>query len=272
MKFKDQEELVALLTQGIELGQFPNTLYQFKPLTKYTENIFQNDEIFFSSITNFNDPFEGKFIHDVDYKDYEVYLYLLGLKYQKHNIDIDINILYNAVINDRITFNKNNLTTINNLLENSGVGCFVTNYNNLLMWSHYANSHKGVCIEYEILKSPETFVSPIPVEYSNKYPKLNYIRNQHDLLEKTICRKSTEWSYEDEFRILKPKNGVYKIKKESIRSISFGVKCSENDRIELVKILKNNNYNHVKLYQCLLSQRSFELERKDVTVDLFSKV
>ncbi|MCU8137862.1 DUF2971 domain-containing protein, partial [Vibrio vulnificus] len=33
-------------------------------------------------------------------------------------------------------------------LETKKILCLATEHNNLLMWSHYADSHKGICIEY----------------------------------------------------------------------------------------------------------------------------
>lgn len=30
--------------------------------------------------------------------------------------------------------------------------CMTETYDNILMWSHYANSHKGICIEYDVKK------------------------------------------------------------------------------------------------------------------------
>ena len=33
-------------------------------------------------------------------------------------------------------------------LESKKILCLATEHDNLLMWSHYADSHKGICIEY----------------------------------------------------------------------------------------------------------------------------
>ena len=45
------------------------------------------------------------------------------------------------------------------------IGCFTTSVaNNLPMWAHYANNHKGICIEYKVL-SPDFFY---PVIYEER--------------------------------------------------------------------------------------------------------
>jgi len=50
-------------------------------------------------------------------------------------------------------------TTLNNLftqfLNNSSVACFSRSYTNFLMWSHYASSHTGICLEFEVDIDPQ---------------------------------------------------------------------------------------------------------------------
>lgn len=95
------------------------------------------------------------------------------------------------------------------------VSCFSKNNNSLLMWSHYANCHKGVCIEYD---RPEDFVN---VKYRKKSSKFNLVfttkraianfmfgnrdsETEPDLkiLLKPFFVKSTNWKYEDEVRCM----------------------------------------------------------------------
>ena len=42
------------------------------------------------------------------------------------------------------------------------------------MWAHYANNHKGMCVEYELLQISEQLkFSPIPVIYTDERVSLN---------------------------------------------------------------------------------------------------
>ena len=34
-------------------------------------------------------------------------------------------------------------------ISQRGVACFTTELNNILMWSHYADGHKGFCLEFD---------------------------------------------------------------------------------------------------------------------------
>ncbi|MBK7525892.1 MAG: DUF2971 domain-containing protein [Saprospiraceae bacterium] len=68
-----------------------------------------------------------------------------------------------------------------------GVCSFTTNNNNILMWSHYANNHKGICLEFITLN--ERLLSEMlhPIIYTNKKPIINDFK---DIMHKGLFRKS----------------------------------------------------------------------------------
>ena len=94
------------------------------------------------------------------------------------------------------------------------VGCFSTINNSSLMWSHYADANKGICIEYDFnnLKSPIQKSMLFPVLYTES-PLI-----MQDLFEDdkrkivdypidtaVLCsalNKSEAWKYEHEWRIV----------------------------------------------------------------------
>ena len=77
----------------------------------------------------------------------------------------------------------------------------------ILMWSHYADSHKGFCIEYR--RSPDNALADagkVTYPEDDKFPEINYfVRDKHKLVEevsKIVLTKSKRWKYEKEWRIL----------------------------------------------------------------------
>lgn len=75
---------------------------------------------------------------------------------------------------------------------------------NILMWSHYANSHKGICIEYEYNRDYKKSNFARPVKYSNDFLHLGKYRDfdlDDDECNYGIFQKSKHWRYENEFRI-----------------------------------------------------------------------
>lgn len=82
-----------------------------------------------------------------------------------------------------------------------------------LMWSHYANYHKGFCIEYDIKSvPPDNYVSRFlyPVAYSDSIPDLTAHTQRgiddpefNNLYPNLIgLRKASDWAYEREWRLL----------------------------------------------------------------------
>ena len=54
---------------------------------------------------------------------------------------------------------------INDIKSHTFIICLSKEYNDILMWSHYADSHRGICIGYDASKCTNRI---IPVAYSNK--------------------------------------------------------------------------------------------------------
>jgi hypothetical protein len=77
--------------------------------------------------------------------------------------------------------------------------CLTPNPCSSLMWSHYGEGHRGICLEFQ-LDNP-VFKGAWEVSYAEGYPKwaphkaLDYAMDM-------ILTKSDEWAYEKEFRII----------------------------------------------------------------------
>jgi hypothetical protein len=81
-----------------------------------------------------------------------------------------------------------------------GVCCFTTKADSTLMWSHYADHHKGICLEFGA--DNHVVSAALKVEYRAEYPFLDLSDNgaEHNLL--PLISKSSEWAYEDEYRLV----------------------------------------------------------------------
>ena len=108
------------------------------------------------------------------------------------------------------------------LLDSYPFYCLSKNGKSNLMWSHYADSHKGFCIEFktEYLKADR-------VEYQMEIPEIELIdflnhKTQKDFSKKiwdALRTKLEEWKYEDEYRF-QPGNAM------PFRKLPKGEKCA----------------------------------------------
>ena len=84
--------------------------------------------------------------------------------------------------------------------------CFTQSKTNLPMWNHYANGHKGVCLEYDTteINNIININALFPVKYVDKLPDgISLMKAQDELrMEYFLMHKLRDWSYENEWRLI----------------------------------------------------------------------
>lgn len=163
----------------------------------------------------------------------------------------------------------------NYLLDSIKVGCLTTKKDNTLMWSHYADKHRGICIEYDIGKIYEkdnliinkvNYNMPIITHKSIVDNETLEIDNINRLIE-LFSLKSNEWKYEKEYRILyydkeRKKDGI--LIDCPIKSICFGTETSEDDKNLIYEIVKNKKGNKIEFKEAKFKQdKLFEINIED---------
>lgn len=91
------------------------------------------------------------------------------------------------------------------LNERSGLLCFSASWKNPLMWSHYGERHKGICLGFEVqgdlLRSIAYKRSRIQLA---QWKDENSVNPPAKLKEMFLCTKFIDWKYEDERRVVLP--------------------------------------------------------------------
>ena len=87
------------------------------------------------------------------------------------------------------------------LKATNGVVCFSLSWNNILMWSHYGDRHKGICLGFDV---PDDDVGK--VEYVKNMLVAGDLQKASEeersrIMEALFWVKYDGWSYEDEVRI-----------------------------------------------------------------------
>lgn len=101
---------------------------------------------------------------------------------------------------------KDNL--INLFGDTYGVLSLSRSNKSLLMWSHYASSHCGFVIGFDENNDffhQSTIEGKVTNPYSVKYSdqKITVDLDAENMIEKILCHKSLEWSYEQEERVFR---------------------------------------------------------------------
>jgi hypothetical protein len=77
--------------------------------------------------------------------------------------------------------------------------CLTPFPNSTLMWSHYADNHRGICLEFS--KDNPLIEKARPVRYREAYPEWTPLAITHGPVDLALT-KSTDWAYEREFRLI----------------------------------------------------------------------
>lgn len=120
------------------------------------------------------------------------------------------------------------------------------------MWSHYADSHKGVCVKYKLTKhfikpqgpygreTDKDYICKVLRLYPMKYEPDVSLNNMKSISPTDIiCRKSSVWSDENEVRLIsynpysEKKWFAEPLEDSTIEEIIFGYKCSKEDRTKI---------------------------------------
>lgn len=80
------------------------------------------------------------------------------------------------------------------------VYCLSIHADSILMWSHYAASCKGLCLEFSVQN--KLFCAALRVEYLNHCPTFSVAATDEDANLRPLLTKSAAWGYEDEFRVV----------------------------------------------------------------------
>jgi hypothetical protein len=209
-----------------------NQVYKY---TKYRKDFFENFQLKLSRFGEFNDPFEmmpGDFLLTLPQTE-------LATIFTQHPLlsdpDHHLECYQNVSAGVRASL---------------GVICFSGRSDSLLMWSHYADNHNGICIEFdtqsnffkkENLEEYQFFLS---VKTSSedaslwKLREVTYNKNRPLFIDPAELEheteswfiKSDEWAYEKELRALIPlTNAIHRddmffcsINRDNVKAVTLG--------------------------------------------------
>lgn len=143
---------------------------------------------------------------------------------------------------------------------------------NLLMWAHYAESHKGFCVVYnniieDILSNCKHCVCFKPICYNSIFPEKEGGLEGYEIT--PILTKSNQWKYEREVRFISRKKGKHELgkpPKEVVKAIYLG--CRFNTNSKHYKLLTCFAEAHkIPCYQAKISPIAYELDFRLIQKD-----
>ncbi|MBN2590562.1 MAG: DUF2971 domain-containing protein [Sedimentisphaerales bacterium] len=136
----------------------PKVLYKFKDISgnkiEQFEDMLRNNHLWFSSPLNFNDPFDCRCVYDIIDNREEIvkrkakFLERKGMSYSEAIKQAEQDIPRTPKEIEK--WQKQQIEWHSRRAANTGILCLTQNCDNPIMWMHYANEHKGVCIKFRV--------------------------------------------------------------------------------------------------------------------------
>ena len=145
------------------------------------------------------------------------------------------------------------------------VSCFAQSPYSMLMWSHYADNHRGFCIEYEIPtysdEYSDIFNNLYPVIYTDTRTNLanvcldwqasGELKTEHlwGFYKYALLSKSLDWKYQQEWRLISYddflSDDTYQCKFFKISRVYLGNRMQASERKKIIGICKERNIPYV---------------------------
>lgn len=261
------------------MDRCPINFYRYRSLSagaaEHVERTICHSELYFPKPSSFNDPFDCRPSFLFDASDEEIISYYeRGIK--KHMPHLNQEQLRQEVRSkladwERSPRNPEAIKRVQELhteriTEQIGVLCLSTENSDILMWSHYADYHRGVCLEFD--GRFKFFAHIQKVEYPPVRPRINPFRqNPDEMMEAALLTKAKHWAYEHEWRLVQYTKGagVYKFPPEALTGVILGAQISPQDKDQVLGWIKERIH-PVKLYRSSPCDTSFSLNLEEVSL------
>jgi len=245
----DTEKIKTLIKIGVEKGQYPQYVYKYRisDTTKnpHFDSIITTNKLMFSSPKAFNDPFDCQ-LQPITFPSATEVSQFIDRVLPSTSANIKQNLITNATSNP-LAFASILESAIQ--FDDKGVLCLSQEPDNILLWSHYADNHYGVCLKFDILEDLDFFSIPLTVIYDQSYPVYNHMTQPNDIVTKMIKTKFEPWKYEKEIRIFKQAKGLYDFKKTALKEIIFGCNTPQIEINRIKNLTTTNGYTHTTFMQ-----------------------
>lgn len=217
-------------------------LYKYMPLARM--DFWQTFLLRFTQPSAFNDPFDCL----------PAYSFLPDSLMPQNSGYGELGSLFMGIENETVNFN-----------DDHAVFCMSEAWNSILMWAHYADSHKGFVVGFDVSHPFFALGDPYgtkKVIYCSARPKFTAAKISEELY-----YKLNVWEYEKEWRlitnvcdaskIINSSVYLYLMPKESIQCVYCGICMPEEIKKQLNEITKKLG---IPCYQIIRNYQTFDLD------------
>lgn len=251
----------------------PRRLYKYGRLGARSEATFSSDQLWFSTPLQLNDPFECRPWFTFEGTDDQV-IDFLATQVRRYDASATSetalararNILRGGFQHDRPSWEALRQALLEMLSNEIGLYCLAEIPDSILMWTHYADDHKGFCLAFEATDQTPVFGEAQKVIYSDDYPQVDFFNTPHEKqVDLIFLTKFSGWAYEREWRIVDHERGpgLRTYPRELLKEVIFGLRMSSEDKARIRAWVSRRGH-PVELYQAVRHEQSFSVVVQDL--------
>lgn len=160
-----------------------------------------------------------------------------------------------------------------------GVCCYTPHPDRMLMWSHYGDQHRGVCVGFDreiILELVPKNDAGHPLYHEVKKVEYTEVRPGNGD-QGYLFKKSNEWRDEDEYRIVSAMKagspswgpGVWTIPAAAIKEVVIGARIAPAAEGKLVTAVKFHRPD-IGLKKAVIDMKKFKIHAEDLSLQPIS--
>ncbi|MDQ0885929.1 hypothetical protein QFZ81_001017 [Paenibacillus sp. V4I9] len=265
----------------------PTSLYKYRAVNEFSLKNLEEDTVWVTNAVNFNDPYDCALNMEFNYLEERIKRAIISKFLDSHNQNgVDKNQLkgystkslkelckfvlsYDKQLSTKPDIidefaesmirlmkeeNDNHVKLfVEKAQKGTFIACFSELNDSILMWSHYANNHKGFCVEYDFKQCGNDDVltrSLQPVIYTDKMFDMSVymtetLEDHNNLISiYSAIIKSKEWAYEREWRLTFPMGVSFESFNRAVttpKAVYLGTKISEDDQNKVLSIANRRN-------------------------------
>jgi len=223
----------------------PRFLYKYRTTSDETLAALDERKVWYASAPSFNDPFDTR--SAVRKRDVKEFIKSLGpgasLAGNIDDLYEELMQRFDSVIARRVS-----------------IFCMNQHCNHPLMWAHYADGHRGFCLEFQRDAGSRLESFAMAVRYRKKYRQLlidDVSPPTTKAMEKILLRKSRDWRYEKEWRDVMGKPAGLQSFPGKLTGIIFGARMQDDETRRLRRMFEAD---HVTFRRAYLSRKRYKVQ------------
>ena len=240
----------------------PRKLYKYRNFDLFALRMLTNSNVYFSDPARFNDPLDCKpeLSVDIDIASLEGLLMRMTpessrlLRKCRGAADFLVEpeeqteYYFSAVVSSV-------KDTLFAKMGKIGVLSLAESWNCPLMWSHYGDQHKGICLGFDSSQTSGVVVKKVDYEGARCIKCSDLINCFVDgnteslerIKETFFFTKANDWKYEREWRVTNDKSGEEESSPFELKEVYFGMRCDDAVKTAVLNLKHNRELDYYEI-------------------------